>query len=108
MINVWKPLHGPLRDWPLALCDLRSIDPDDLQRLDEVHSEDFLESYQVKYNSAQRWWFLPEQEPHEILVFKGADSEVSGAVPHGSFPDPSYSDRERKRESVECRILVVY
>ncbi|KAJ9133114.1 hypothetical protein NKR19_g9178 [Coniochaeta hoffmannii] len=108
MINVWKPLRGPLRDWPLAMCDIRSVDTNDMQRLDEVHTEDFLESYQIQYNEGQKWWYLSEQRPDEVLVFKGADSEIRGAVPHGSFCDPRCPEDEPKRESIECRVLVVY
>ena len=67
------------------MCDLRTLDENDLERLDEVHSEDFLESYQVKYNPAQRWWYLSEQQPHELLVFKGADSDIRGAGEERAF-----------------------
>ncbi|KAI0147059.1 hypothetical protein GGR57DRAFT_264726 [Xylariaceae sp. FL1272] len=108
MINVWKPLRGPLRDWPLAMCDVRTVASGDLEPLDEVHDSDVLESYQVLYNPTQEWWYLSNQGADEILVFKGADSKASGAVPHGSFRDPRCPVDEPKRESVEFRILVVY
>lgn len=61
------------------MCDIRSVDTNDMQRLDEVHTEDFLESYQIQYNEGQKWWYLSEQRPDEVLVFKGADSEIRGA-----------------------------
>src|SRR5258708_32165886 len=30
VVNVWRPIVGPLQDSPLALCDPRSIAPQDL------------------------------------------------------------------------------
>lgn len=30
--NIWRPLRGPVMDAPLALCDSRTIDPEDLER----------------------------------------------------------------------------
>ena len=30
MVNVWRPIRGPLQTMPLAICDARSIAPDDL------------------------------------------------------------------------------
>ena len=30
IVNVWRPLVDPVEDYPLALCDARSIEPEDL------------------------------------------------------------------------------
>ncbi|KAJ8133602.1 hypothetical protein O1611_g19 [Lasiodiplodia mahajangana] len=78
MLNIWKPLRGPLRNWPLALCDLRSLSRDDVVTFDEVHAGAVLESQQVIYNSSQKWYYLPNQDPDEIIVFKSMDSVVRG------------------------------
>lgn len=77
--SVWKPIRGPLRDWPLALCDYTSVDRADLVEVDEVHREDILESHGVQYNPSQEWYFLSDQTEDEILIFKAADSHVNGA-----------------------------
>lgn len=76
--SVWKPLCGPLRDWPLALCDLRSLKPDQFVQLDEVHAQQSLESQQVLYNPAQNWFYLSNQREDEVLIFKSVDSAVAG------------------------------
>ncbi|CAD6593797.1 MAG: hypothetical protein ASARMPREDX12_007672 [Alectoria sarmentosa] len=26
--SMWKPLHGPVTDWPLGLCDVKSVNKD--------------------------------------------------------------------------------
>lgn len=76
--SIWKPLRGPVKDWPLALCDLRSVDTEDLIPFDEVYIDDVLESYQVHYNPNQKWFYLSEQKSEEVLIFKSADSSVGG------------------------------
>lgn len=78
MNSVWKPLRGPLRSWPLALCDLQSLDSKDLVPFDEVHTTAVLQSQQVAHNSSQQWYYLKDQEATEILIFKSMDSEVRG------------------------------
>ncbi|KIW33962.1 uncharacterized protein PV07_00773 [Cladophialophora immunda] len=108
MLNVWKPLRGPLRDWPLALCDLQSLQPEHLVALDEVHAQQSLESQHVLYDPAQRWHYLSNQQAHELLIFKAADSVVPGEVPHASFLDPRAPTDGAPRESIEFRVLVVY
>ena len=76
--SIWKPLRGPLRSWPLALCDLQSLSRDDLVPLDEVHAGGVLESQQIVYNPTQKWCYLSNQKACEVLIFKGMDSEVHG------------------------------
>ncbi|KFY25079.1 hypothetical protein V491_01908 [Pseudogymnoascus sp. VKM F-3775] len=108
MLNIWKPLRGPLRSWPLALCDLRSLSREDIITFDEVHSTAVLESQQVIYNPSQKWYYLSNQEPNELIVFKSMDTVVRGEVAHGSFYDPNCPENEPPRESIELRVLVVY
>ncbi|KAK0610590.1 hypothetical protein B0T17DRAFT_628957 [Bombardia bombarda] len=37
IINIWRPLKGPVRDYPLAICDARSInEDDDMQKADLI------------------------------------------------------------------------
>ncbi|KAI8949221.1 hypothetical protein F4801DRAFT_553847 [Xylaria longipes] len=108
MLNIWKPLRGPVRSWPLALCDLRSLNREDVIPFDEVHAKGVLESQQVAYSPSQKWYYLPNQNPNEIIVFKSMDTAVRGEVAHGSFYDPKCPNDGPARESIELRILVVY
>ncbi|KAL3477394.1 hypothetical protein BJX99DRAFT_226210 [Aspergillus californicus] len=107
-LNIWKPLRGPVLDWPLAVCDLRTVDEKDMIPFDEVYADDVLESYQVHYNAGQRWYYLSNQMTTEMLVFKSADSEIQGTVPHGAFQHPLYANDPEGRQSIELRALVVY
>ncbi|KIM94336.1 hypothetical protein OIDMADRAFT_60671 [Oidiodendron maius Zn] len=111
IVNVWHPLRGPLIDWPLALCDASSVDfVHDTMAGDVVDRDAVFENTQVYYNSDQRWYYLPNQLPLELLIFKNADSEtMHGAapgVPHASFDNPRKGEHDLMRESIELRLLV--
>jgi len=74
--SVWKPLKGPLRDWPLALCDPASISPSkDLISIDNVIKGEHAENVGLHYNPNQEWMYLSDHVPTELLVFRQADSE---------------------------------
>ncbi|KAH8820809.1 methyltransferase [Xylogone sp. PMI_703] len=110
-VNVWHPLQGPLVDWPLAMCDAETVDFEhDTMSGDVVDRDAVFENTQVHYNPAQKWYYLPNQLPSELLIFKNADSEsISGAspgVPHASFDNPLTKESDLRRESIELRVLV--
>lgn len=65
-------------DWPLALCNLSSIDEKDMKPVDVKYPSHTLESYRLCYNPNQRWGYFSKQEVNEILIFKSADSVVQG------------------------------
>lgn len=75
---MWKPLKGPVRDWPLALCDNSTIDPtNDLQASDLVFADYVVENCQVYYTSEQKWYYIRDQQATEVWVFVQADSAKS-------------------------------
>ncbi|KAL8677842.1 MAG: hypothetical protein Q9186_005754 [Xanthomendoza sp. 1 TL-2023] len=86
IVNVWKPLRGPLRDWPLALCDAASVRADHLMAADGVFETRVTENLQVHYDAAQRWYYLEDQKASELLVFRQADSHPSRRI--GTFINP--------------------
>ena len=60
------------------------------------------ENLQVHYDAAHKWYYLEDQEPSELLVFRQADSHPVGRV--GTF------DRyclHVAHESARCTSLVV-
>ena len=79
MLRVWKPLAGPLRDWPLALCDASTLDvPRDVVPTDIIFRNFIAENCMVHYSEGQRWHYLADQSPAELLVFKAADTSDPG------------------------------
>jgi len=112
VINLWRPiLQEPLRDAPLALCDARTIDLDDLVPSDLVYKERVGETYSVTYNPKHRWYYAPELRRDEALLLKIADTKADGRarfMPHTSFTDPTTPADAQPRESIELRTLVFH
>ena len=45
VINLWRPIKGPLQDSPLAVCDATTIEPGDLVPSDLVYAHRVGETY---------------------------------------------------------------
>jgi hypothetical protein len=111
IINLWRPIVGPLRDFPLAVADARSVDAADLVPADLVYPHRVGETYAVRYNPAHRWFYVPEMRTDEALLLKCYDSAIDGRArfaPHTAFRDPSAGANVRPRESIEVRALVFH
>lgn len=111
IINVWRPIRGPLEDWPLALCDAGSVMPGDLIATDLLYKDRTGETYSVRYNAAHRWFYAPRMTRNEVLLFRCYDSTERGSarfVPHAAFEDPTAPPGIASRESIELRCLVFY
>lgn len=111
VINLWRPIRGPLRDAPLAVCDARSVAPGDLVPSDLVYANRIGETYAVTYNPNHRWFYVPEMEVDEALLIKCFDSLTDGRArfaPHTAFADPTAPADVLPRESIEIRSLVFH
>jgi hypothetical protein len=111
VINMWRPIRGPLRDAPLAVCDARTVDPQDLVPSDLVYRYRVGETYSVSWNPAHRWYYAPEMRTDEALLLKIADTSAEVAarfMPHTSFTDPTTPPDAAPRESIELRTLVFH
>ena len=111
VINLWRPIRGPLRDAPLAVCDAASVAPDDLVAQDLVYRDRVGEIYSVTYNPAHHWFYVPEMQPDEALLLKCFDSKTDGRArfaPHTAFDDPTAPPDVLARESIELRTLVFH
>jgi hypothetical protein len=111
IINVWRPIRGPLEDWPLALCDTRSVADGDLIATDLLYKDRTGETYSVRHNSEHRWFYAPRMSRDEVFLFRCYDSTEHGVarfVPHAAFQDPTAPRRAAPRESIELRCLVFY
>jgi len=111
VINLWRPIRGPLRDAPLAVCDATTVAADDLVASDLVYRDRVGETYGVTYNPAHRWYYVPEMQPDEALLLKCYDSATDGRArfaPHTAFDDPTAPEDVLPRESIELRTLVFH
>jgi hypothetical protein len=118
LINVWRPIRGPVQDVPLAVCDAQSASLEDFVDTDIDHfAENDLsrpshsgEIYSVHYNPKHRWYYAPDMQPDEAWVFKGYDSlrTVARFTPHTGFNNPDRPVQFLPRESIEVRTIVIY
>jgi hypothetical protein len=111
VINLWRPIRGPLRDAPLAVCDASTVAPKDLVPADLVYANRSGETYAVTYNPSHRWFFVPEMQSNEALLIKCFDSLTDGRArfaPHTAFDDPAAPPDVLPRESIEIRSLVFH
>ncbi len=111
VINLWRPIRGPLRDAPLAICDAGSVAADDLVPSDLVYHNRVGETYAVTYNPSHRWFYVPEMRPNQALLLKCYDSRTDGRArfaPHTAFDDPTAPADVLPRESIEIRSLVFH
>jgi hypothetical protein len=112
IVNLWRPIKSPVLDAPLAVCDARSVKPQDLIASDLVYRDRRGETYNLIYNPGQRWFYAPEMRADEVLLLKCYDSRDDGAVarfaPHTAFIDPTAPHDAPPRESIELRTFVIF
>ncbi len=111
IINVWRPIRGPLYDAPLALCDATSLATGDLVPQDLIYRDRTGEIYGLTYNPAHRWYYAPAMQADEALLLKCFNSQTDGRarfMPHTSFADPNAPADMPPRESIELRTLVFF
>jgi hypothetical protein len=118
--SLWRPLSAPPQDWPLALCDYRSVRDDEGTHntkvdVDEIPTGDALfadipgEENMVAatifhHSPDHRWWYYPEMTDEEVIFIKFNDSDHNRAwrTPHTAFYDTSRADTI-ERHSMEYR-----
>ncbi len=74
VINVWRPIRGPVEETPLAVCDARSIAPQDLVPTDLRYPDRTGEVYSLAFNPAHRWFYFPRMRADEVMLLKCYDS----------------------------------
>ena len=115
LINMWRPITPPPHDYPLAVCDARTIASGDatvVMALTETRATGAF-SFPTKgymFNPGHRWCYFRNMTPAEVLVFKTHDSDPSRAhqVAHTAFADPSCPPDAPTRGSVEMRAFCAF
>ncbi|MEX2525621.1 MAG: CmcJ/NvfI family oxidoreductase [Gammaproteobacteria bacterium] len=111
IVQVWRPVNVPAIRSPLALCNAASISTEDLILTELVYEHRTGEIYHLAYNPEHEWYYFPEMQADEALVFKVYDSLDDGRArytAHGAFDDPSTLPDAPPRQSIEVRTLVFF
>jgi hypothetical protein len=110
IVNVWRPIRGPVLDSPLALCDARTFTDYDLIFSDLVYAHVRGETARVEYKPEHRWYYFSEMQTDEALLIRIHDSAKDGRSRlsfHTSFENPLTAGAP-PRESIEVRTLVFF
>jgi hypothetical protein len=117
---LWRCFSPGPQDWPLALCDARSVAEGNeasntLFVVDEfpvgdaltapVDGEDQMIAASIfRHDPAHRWWYFSNMAADDVLLFKFQDSDHSSAwrCPHTAFHDTSLPGAQ-VRSSIEVR-----
>ncbi|TQW00557.1 hypothetical protein V2A60_001632 [Cordyceps javanica] len=115
LVNVWRPLNrGPVESNPLSFASTSSLDDADVVPVQHRYSTGYTgETAAIRYNPAQRWYYLSGMTGDERLLLECFDSEslrpgsgIGGRAPHSAFADPRTRVDAEGRESIEVRTLV--
>lgn len=123
--SLWRPLSPAPQDWPLALCDFRSVpedegtpntkvDCDEIPEGDALFAEipgeeDMVAASIFTHNPDHRWYYYPDMSDEEVLFIKFYDSDRSRAwrALHTAFADTSRPDAV-ERHSMEYRGIAYF
>ncbi|KAI9811765.1 MAG: hypothetical protein M1827_005310 [Pycnora praestabilis] len=110
IINVWRPLNGPVMSFPLGFADSATVADEDLVGVEHRYPDRNGETAAVKHNENQKWYYWSGMQNEERLLLKCFDSDEKvgqqGRVPHTAFVDPRTPKDAPGRESIEVRALV--
>jgi hypothetical protein len=111
VIQTWRPIRHPVQREPLAIADARSIGTDELVPSARIYPNRRGEVYHSMFNPAHRWYYFPNMQRNEAMVFKCFDSMKDGRArwtAHCAFDDPNSPPDAPPRESIEMRTLAFY
>jgi hypothetical protein len=113
IVQAWRALSPPPQDFPLAVCDLGTLDPLDICPHDWSPKQEpgyTFRSSLVQYSADQRWYYFPRMIEDEVLLFGIYDSNAhfNSGAPHSGFDDRRAYPDALPRESVEARFFVYF
>jgi len=111
VVNVWRPIRGPVTTTPLALCDAASVAAGDLVASERRAKARTGEIQQALYSPAHRWFWFPGMRPDEAVLIKTYDSATDGRARftlHTAFRNPAAAPDAVPRESIEARCFAFF
>ncbi|WP_226016725.1 CmcJ/NvfI family oxidoreductase [Novosphingobium sp. FKTRR1] len=124
-VSLWRTFSPGPQDWPLAVCDGRTVQDEEtasntLFVVDEfpvgdalvapVENEDQMIAATIfRHRERHRWWYFSNMSAEDVLLFKFQDSDhsVTWRCPHTAFHDTSLPDT-KTRSSIEVRCVAFF
>ncbi|KGO75728.1 hypothetical protein PITC_029750 [Penicillium italicum] len=77
VLNLWKPIRGPVYDFPLTLCDRRTVDyASQATAMDIVTSDYVNENTRIYFDEKHKWYYWRGLQVDEVIAFIQADSQA--------------------------------
>ena len=105
MVNFWRPINGLVESYPIAFAASGLVSDDDLEAVAHHYPTWTGETYGVRYNEEQKWYYWSGMTNSNALLLQCFDSEKGGRLAHSAIVEPQ-SVFSKFRESVEVRALV--
>ena len=106
LINVWRPLNGPVQSMPLGFADSASVGDEAIVPVQHKYPDRNGETAAIRHADGQKWYYLSGMGNEERLLLQCYDSVSGTRVPHTAFVDPRTPEGATGRESIEVRALV--
>ncbi len=111
IVNVWRSVAGVVEQWPLGLCDARSVDDARLHTVERRAYNRVGQTRHASYDAGNIWYYFPRMTRDEAVLIKNYDSARDGRARyalHSAFEDPTSPPDAAPRESLETRALVFF
>jgi len=114
-IQTWRAVSPGPQDNTLAICDGASVPFEDGVEIDTVMGPadepgKCFPFRLCKYREGHKWYYLPDMEPDDLLLFKGFDSRKPQAMDamHSAFDNPLADEDAAPRRSIEARFIAFF
>jgi hypothetical protein len=110
IVNVWRPINGPIESMPLGIIGASTIVEDDFIATDLVYRDRRGETYNIQFNDQQKWYYTPSMSDDEAYLLKCFDSDrgVARWTAHSGFVDANTPADAKPRESIEVRTMLFF
>ena len=120
IINVWRSMNRVIQEWPLAVCDARSVNDEHMHKIvrsaphrgePSFEYRRASETLHASYDANHRWFYFPNMNRNEALMFKNYDTLKDGTARyslHTALEDPTSPPKPAPRESIEMRTLAFF
>lgn len=111
IVQTWRPINKPVQREPLAIADARSIGTKEMVTTARIYPDRVGETAHMTFNPDHVWYYFPNMQRNEAIVFKTFDSARDGRArwtAHCAFDDPTSRSEAPPRESIEMRTLAFF
>nr|POF17469.1 hypothetical protein CFP56_12883 [Quercus suber] len=106
LINVWRPLNGPIVASPLAYADSSTVSDDVVVPVEHRYPHRTGYTAGVQFAPESKWHYWSGMQNDERILLQCYDSQDGARTPHSAFVDPRTKPEWPGRESIEVRALV--